>query len=287
MEVDGKHFPVKQAFEIAAGLHRATVTSQRALSVFERLGFETSATNVDLSGDRRPRHVSPAPPVTVEEAGRSFTQLVSFLRDSSLTAGISSLESRLVNADSTSCGEVAASAGLSNELLKAALVVRRDVGRVSDVIHACVIALALPRILEQGEFIAKRPSLGPGNDPTRPYDLETNVRVAEFKVAVWSGGDVMRKRGVVADLVHLALDTSSRRPELWLAGAEPLHFLRTSASSMEGLLSRASRHLRERFRNNFGSAEMPLKDFIQQHASHVRIHNLADTLPEVAAALRG
>src|SRR6266511_3684216 len=83
---------------------------------------------------------------------------------------------------------------------------------------AAFAPLVLPMILEEGEVISNRPSLGPGNDKSRPFDLETNRRVAEFKVALWSGGDMMRKRGVTADLVRLALDESGRRPELWFAG---------------------------------------------------------------------
>jgi hypothetical protein len=163
--------------------------------------------------------------------------------------------------------------------------VRRDVGRVSDVIHATVISLALPLILEEGEVVSNRPSLGPGNDRSRPFDLETNRRVAEFKVAVWSGGDMMRKRGVIADLVYLALDESGRRPELWVAGTEPLRFLQTSSSNVGDLLSRSSRHLRARYEARYGLHELPLRTFVAEHASHVHLHNIADVLAAIAEAL--
>lgn len=69
-----------------------------------------------------------------------------------------------------------------------------------------MISFLLPRVLETGEVLEVRPSLGPGNDPSRPFYLATNVRVAEIKVSIWSGGDVGRQKALVADLFHLAYD---------------------------------------------------------------------------------
>lgn len=79
--------------------------------------------------------------------------------------------------------------GADHELLSAAITVRRDLGRISDLIHAAAIVLVLPQVLEDGEQIINRPSLAAGNDPSRPYDLETNRRVAEFKLSRWAGTD--------------------------------------------------------------------------------------------------
>jgi hypothetical protein len=225
------------------------------------------------------------PHATVEQSGAAFATLVAFLRGGPFTAAIGALEHDLLNADRTTAAHITAAAGLTEQLLHGALIVRRDVGRVSDVIHATVISLALPLILEEGEVVSNRPSLGPGNDQSRPFDLETNHRVAEFKVAVWSGGDMMRKRGVAADLVHLALDESGRRPELWVAGTEPLRFLQTSTSTVADLLSRSSRQQRARYEARYGTQELPLRTFVAEHATHVHLRNIADVLPAVAEAL--
>jgi hypothetical protein len=152
----------------------------------------------------------------------------------------------LLGAGRDSADAVTAAAGLTEDLLRTALIVRRDVGRVSDVIHATVIALTLPKILEPGEVISNRPSLGPGDDKTRPFDLETNRRIAE---------------------------------------SEPTRFLRTSTSPVSELLSRASRHLRTRYHNRYGTDAIPLRDFVVQHAAHVHHRNIADVLPAVSVAL--
>ncbi|MEU4674840.1 hypothetical protein AB0F91_44610 [Amycolatopsis sp. NPDC023774] len=281
VEVTGTRFPVKQALEVVLSVGRSSFTSQTARSLFHRLGFLTSADTPPVVVTEPDSAAHP----TAEQAGAAFAKLVAFLRSRSLTDGMSELEHALLGADRAAAARVAEVAGFTELLLQAALIVRRDVGRISDVIHAAVISLALPAILEQGEVVANRPSLGPGNDKSRPFDLETDRRVAEFKVAVWSGGDMMRKRGVVTDLVHLALDDSGRRPELWVVGTEPLRFLRTSTSSVDGLLSRASRHQRARYEARYGSGDLPLRTFVAEHAAHVRLRNLADVLPTIAAAL--
>ena len=151
--------------------------------------------------------------------------LMSFLRADGLTERLAGVESALVGCSGTAGAEAAAGRGLTGELLATALTVRSQVGRLNDVIHACTIALALPHILEPDEQIAVRPSLGAGNDASRPFDLETDRRVAEFKVAQWKGKDTMRKRTLVSDLVHLALDDSGRRAQLYVVGARPVRFL--------------------------------------------------------------
>ena len=280
VEVGGVRYPVKQALEAALRVDRSGFTSHTARRQFRRLGFETSANTPPDAALPLPRRETP--PVTPAQAADAFAALVAFLREKPLTARVAELEHRLVGAEPEQAARMAYGEGLTQQLLHAALTVRRDVGRVSDVIHAAVIVLALPAILEPGETICNRPSLGPGNDKTRPFDLETDRRVAEFKVALWSGGDMMRKRGVTADLVHLALDESERRPELWVAGQAPLHFLRTSESIVEELLSRAPRRLRERYTARFGTHDIPLRTFVRDQGAHVHLRDIADVLPEIA-----
>ncbi len=164
-------------------------------------------------------------------SGEAFAQLAAFLAGGRLTHVVAALEHALAGSDSASAAAATEKAGLRSDLLTAALLVRRDLGRLNDLIHAAAITLALPVILEAGERLTNRPSLAAGNDPTRLFDVETDRRVAEFKLAVWSGTDATRKRGVFQDLVHLAADRSGRRAELYVAGPAPLRFLRRSAST--------------------------------------------------------
>jgi hypothetical protein len=137
--------------------------------------------------------------------------------------------------------------------------------------------------LEPDEIL-RRPSLAAGNDPSRPYDVETDRRVAEFKLARWDGHDAMRKRQVFKDLVHLAADASGRRAELYVLGERPLRFLRETGSSAEWGLDRfpATRQL---FRERFGSLAVPISAVTDRTAGHVRIIDLAERLPRLFGSL--
>ncbi|WP_461166805.1 hypothetical protein [Tsukamurella serpentis] len=206
--------------------------------------------------------------------------LSDFLSSHSLTAQLAHVESALVETTAEEAADVAAEHGLSTELLAAALAVRSTVGRLNDVVHAATISLVLPQILDVGERVTNRPSLGAGNDKSRPFDLETDRRIAEFKVAQWKGADTMRKRGVLADLVHLALDETGRTAQLYVVGDLPLRFLRTSASTVSWALGRSSPHTRARFSERFDPAgTMSVAEFTAGPASHIELIDLRELVP--------
>lgn len=216
----------------------------------------------------------------VESLAAAFAVLSDFLGTANLTAQLAQVESELVETTADDAGEVAAQHGFTQELLAAALSVRAKVGRLNDVIHASTIALTLPHILEPGEQVTNRPSLGAGNDPTRPFDLETDRRIAEFKVAQWKGADTMRKRGVVADLVHLALDDSGRRAQLYVVGELPGRFLTTSTSTVTWMLGRSSPKTRERFAERYGQdSTMTVAEFTAGPAAHIELVDLRTLVP--------
>lgn len=217
------------------------------------------------------------------ESTTAFEQLVAVLAGGRLTGLLAGLEHELLDADASTAAAATEHAGIDASLLVAALLVRRDVGRLSDLIHACAITLVLPHILEPGERIVRRPSLGAGNDPSRKYDLETDRRVAEFKLAQWTGADAMRKRTLFQDLVHLAAADGGRRAELYAIGPAPLRFLRTSKSTASWALDK-SQPTRTLFEQRFGQLGMRIAEFTTGPAAHVRIVDIAELLPEVAVA---
>ncbi|MEV5319417.1 PE-PGRS family protein [Streptomyces sp. NPDC052687] len=210
--------------------------------------------------------------------------LARFVRRAPLTEAIAALEHGLDGADAAHAVQVADQGGVDTGLLASALTVRESLGRISDLIHASGIILALPHILEKGERISRRPSLGAGNDPGRPYDLETDRRVAEFKFARWRGADAMRKRQVFKDLTMLAADRSGRAADLFVIGPESACFLRSSASTAAWALDRSPGALRT-FASVFGSPEVAIREFTATHAAHVRITDLCDVLPEAVTRL--
>lgn len=217
-----------------------------------------------------------------EELRDAVALLADFLGAEPLTAAIAGLERDLEGRHAGEVGEAAAARGIAPELLVAGLTVREGLGRLNDLIHAAGIVLALPHILEDGETIAVRPSLAAGNDPSRPFDLETDRRVAEFKLSRWRGADAMRKRQTFKDLVMLAADRSGRPAELFVVGPEPGRFLRTSRATAAWGLDRTP-HAQRVFAERFGSPDISIARFTAECAGHVRVTDLCDVLPPVVA----
>lgn len=158
------------------------------------------------------------------DLGKALRTLVDFIDAAPLTGTIAELEGVLEGGGRKDMEAVLGERGVSPELLRAAMLFRERLGRINDVIHATAISLALPELMGPGEVL-KRPSLAAGNDPSRPFDIETDQRVAEFKLARWDGNDAMRKRQVFKDFVHLAAEESDRSAELYVLGQRPLRFL--------------------------------------------------------------
>ncbi|MEW2384327.1 hypothetical protein AB0873_19860 [Micromonospora sp. NPDC047707] len=292
VEVEGNRWPVKQVFAAVTGLRRDSFTSHVALRHLRALDFPTSRLPVESTSagarppvDPVPKAVGPRPLVTEPEPAEAFGRLLAFVGSADLTARIAALEARLNGVDRAAAAELAEDAGMGLDLLLAALLVRKHAGRLSDVIHAAVIAQVVPLILDEGERVVRRPSLAAGNDPSRPYDLETDRRIAEFKMSVWKGADAMRKRGAFGDLVNLALDTSGRRAQLYVAGPPAIQFLRNAKSSAAWGLNRSSPKLRQRFEQRFGSLDVPIRDFTAGPAGHVELVDLSFLLPQIAPAI--
>ncbi|MFC9473383.1 hypothetical protein ACFTS5_14485 [Nocardia sp. NPDC056952] len=280
--VANKRYPPKQVYQLITGLPRSAYTSHRALAALRRLGLSTSVYTPPRA-DAAQAPAAQAEASDIDGSAESFAMLSRFLTDHNLTAHLAAAEADFQGAGSTTSHEVTTRYGFSDDLLDAALAVRAHVGRLNDVIHATVIARVLPALLEDGEVVVQRPSLGAGNDPSRPFDLETDRRIAEFKVAQWKGADTMRKRGVVADLVHLALDESGRRAQLFVVGALPIRFLTTSKSTIAWALARSSPRTRARFEQRFGPAtDFTIADFTRVHGRHIELVDLATLVPSLA-----
>lgn len=273
VELDGRQWPPKQALEVITGVQRAGFTSHRASDILSRLGFATSRDG-GRGASRTPSAPGPAarPAPSREVLRDAVEHLADFMDGLPLTTRVASLEAALLGSDSSSVAAIADDNDIAASTLSAALAVRDAFGRVSDVIHALVITLALPRILEPGETVTVRPSLAAGNDPGRKFDLETDRRVAEFKVSGWTGTDAMRKRGTFVDLVHVALDESPRAKYVYVLGDAPRRFLETTTSSVAWGFNRKSALQRAAFEERWGPAEsISIAEFRRTHARAVQI----------------
>lgn len=226
---------------------------------------------------------APVDNASESELGEAVARLAQFLGRGPLTSAISELEQALDGSQSEALLGLLDEADVDEGLFAASLVARAELGRINDLIHAAGIALALPHLLEPSETITNRPSLAAGNDPSRPYDLETDRRVAEFKFSVWTGRDAMRKRQTFKDFVYLAADESGRRRCLYVIGQRPLRFLRATQSPVAWGLDRhpAGQRL---FEARFGALDQEIGAFVRQHGE-VEIVDLSEAIPALFGGL--
>lgn len=248
VEIEGRRFPPKQAFRVATGLENEPFISHFAIRIFRRLGFSTSdipGVDEPIANARPARAARPAiQPLDPDAAVEAFRRLDAFMASNGLTSTLSRLEGALAGAEQAECARICLESGFDEDLVEAALVIRERVGMLDTLIHAAVITQTLPLVLEPGERVLKRPSLGAGNDADRVFDLETNRRVAEFKLSSWKGSDGMRQRGLFADVVGLSLDASGRRRQVFVVGELPVRFLTQSQRNAAKTLSKAALRLR-------------------------------------------
>ena len=113
------------------------------------------------------------------ELASALSALASFGVGPRLTARISDVECELRGLDLSRLGQTLQRHSAVSSVLSGAMLVKRVSRQIDVTIHALGILLALPGLLEEGEVIEAL-SLGTGNTG-RPYDLETDRRIAEFK----------------------------------------------------------------------------------------------------------
>lgn len=150
-------------------------------------------------------------------------------------------------------------------------------------IHALGILLCLPHVLEDGERVEYL-SLGAGNTG-RPFDLETDRRVAEFKFINWRGGpESIRQNSVFKDFFMMAENSIPKRKYLYLLGTEhALKFL-NGGRAIESVLSRNEKG-RASFRSKFGDRYMKVLDYYLDRRHMVVIEDVSKWLSELGEAV--
>jgi len=143
----------------------------------------------------------------------------------SLTSKISILEKSFEGANNKSAAILLEDLGVDDELMHGAIKIKEVAGEINVIIHTLGILHYLPEILKDGEEVEYL-SLGAGNTG-KNFDLETNLRVAEFKFINWKGGaEAIRQNQLFQDFYKLAEYESQKEKYLYLLGLDiPLKFL--------------------------------------------------------------
>ena len=134
------------------------------------------------------------------DSGRALRRFTS----GNLTGTLASMEGMVRGLDAGDCEAFLERTRAGHDALAAAAELKRMAGQVDVTIHALGILLCLPHILEAGETV-EYVSLGAGNTGRR-FDLETNLRIAEFSSSAGAG-----ERRVRARTRRSRTSTSSRR----------------------------------------------------------------------------
>ena len=104
---------------------------------------------------------------------------------------------------------------IDRRLLDSCFEAKKMFSQINTIIHSVGILVCLPNILAKNEEVCKL-SLGAGNTG-KAFDLETNMRVAEFKFIDWKGGpESIRQNGVFKDFFTLAESETTRKKELYI-----------------------------------------------------------------------
>ncbi|KAB8140324.1 hypothetical protein F8S13_24135 [Chloroflexia bacterium SDU3-3] len=168
----------------------------------------------------------------------AYKQVEQF-KGTSFRKRIADLEAELQGVDQRSCQHFYSAQQIDTSLLIAALFLKKASSQINEVVHALGIILSLPYLLREGEMI-EYVSLAAGNTG-RPFDLETNMRVAEFKFTDWKGGpEAVRQNQLFKDFYLLAeYDTPKERFLYFVGEAIPMRFLR-GRRALRSVLSRST-----------------------------------------------
>lgn len=195
-----------------------------------------------------------------------------------LTNALSRMEGSLRGATKATSLAALSASGDEKHALAAAASLKRVAAQVNTAIHALGIILCLPHILEEGEAV-EYVSLGAGNTG-RVFDLETNLRVAEFKFIHWQGSaETIRQNSIFKDFFLLANYPTSKRKYLYVLGTtHPLKFFH-AGRAIASVLSK-NEAVRDQFRSRFGDRYKKVHEYFT-HKHVVTIEDVSRWLPEL------
>jgi hypothetical protein len=219
------------------------------------------------------------PPIAVAEA----IHLLQTFRGADLTQTIYQVEKSLKGVSAQNYLAVLTTSGARAEVLGAAGLIKQLAGQINVVIHALGILQCLPHILRPGEVI-DYVSLGAGNTG-RAFDLETSLRVAEFKFIHWKGGpESIRQNSLFKDFYEMAEHETHKERYLYVLGTEhAVRFLR-GGRAMSSVLSR-NETLRRKFTEKYGDRYRTIRDYYIPRKESVVIQDVSPFVPGLVAAV--
>jgi hypothetical protein len=211
---------------------------------------------------------------TLTESVREVEQF----KGTSMTKKLAMIEQDFAGKDSSNLAPLYLSAGVHSLLFSSALELKRVASQIDTLIHAVGILVSLPSILKDGEVIQAL-SLGAGNTG-KSYDLETNLRVAEYKFIDWKGGsESVRQDSLFKDFYYLAERDLEKEKYIYVLGTEHvLGFLR-GGRKVSTVIKRYSK-LRDDFTQKYGDHFVYVRDYYDFRHASVTIEDLSKVVAQ-------
>jgi len=222
---------------------------------------------------------SKQPQTAVAEA----IDLLQTFRGADLTQTIYRIEKDLKGISAQNYSAVLTTSGAKAEVLGAAGLIKQLAGQINVVIHALGILLCLPHLLRPGEII-DYVSLGAGNTG-RAFDLETSLRIAEFKFIHWQGGpESIRQNSLFKDFYEMAEHETHKAKYLYVLGTAHAEKFLNGGRAMSSVLSR-NETLRKKFTEKFGDRYRTVRDYYLPRKESVVIQDVSPFVPGLVAAV--
>jgi len=211
------------------------------------------------------------------------TKRIQDFEGGSLKVRIAKLETEFEGVNKNKSKLLCSKNGIDDTLLQSAIVLKKAFGQVNVVIHAIGVIILLPKILHSREVIESL-SLGAGNTGKK-FDLETNLRVAEFKFIHWKGGaESIRQNSLFKDFFYLAEESTNKKRCLYVIGLDqPLKFLRGDRA-ITSVLSRNAK-LSNDFRNKYRTRFRIVSEYYNYRKHLVEIIDINQVMPSLASSL--
>ncbi|RDB44728.1 hypothetical protein DU490_00070 [Halomonas sp. DQ26W] len=196
-------------------------------------------------------------------------QALEAFQGDSLTGSLSDIERLIVGSGVENVDDFCATRGINGDFMDSAIAIKRVAGQINVIIHAAGILRSLSGLLEPEEKV-ESVSLGAGNTG-RQFDLETTIRVAEYKFIDWQGGsESIRQNGIFKDFFELAEHETDKKKYLYVVGTEyPLKFF-NGGRALTSVLSRNPKIL-EHIKEKYGDSVSRVRDYYEMKKHDVRI----------------
>jgi len=190
-----------------------------------------------------------------------------------LTERIFSLETALEGADKTTVCKTCMTEKLDFGLFYAANIIKDKARQIDTIMHAVGMLSLLPIILETGEIVDSL-SIGAGKGG-KEFDLETNIRLAEFEFTEWQGRDSGRQTSLFEDFYHLAEFNTRKKKCLYILEAElPKKFLNESRRMIESVLDKKNKF--QDFQQKVGNKFLTVNQYYGSRKNLVELIDIND-----------